>query len=211
MSLIKLFAKLPIDLGQGNLRHKTKAKLIAFEYIPKSFSDATALDLGCGDGYWSEKLKDLGYQTVSVDIKREYPNVDFDQPYKGTIFLDIDKKLPFPESSFDLTWCSEVIEHSENYKETLNEINRVLKPGGMYMITTPNSFFWLHYFLKLFGLSNKDWQNPGHQNFFNLKDVKKLFPNAEIRGYFPYLIFKFKIKYFISLLSPSFIIIGRKK
>jgi 2-polyprenyl-3-methyl-5-hydroxy-6-metoxy-1,4-benzoquinol methylase len=206
-----MLAKLPIDLGQGQFRHTTKAKLIAFNYVPKNTAAPTSLDVGCGDGYWSEKLKSIGYKTTSVDMNREYPNVDWETPYKDTVFIDLNKKLPFQDASFDLVWCSEVIEHLNNPKEVIKEIERVVKPGGKYILTTPNSFFWLYYFLKLFGFSHKDWQNAGHKHFFHMRDIRKLFPQSSIYGYFPYIIFKFKIKRFVSLLSPNFIIVGKKQ
>jgi len=210
LHIIKLLAKAPIDLGQGCFKHKTKAKLIAFSCVPACSSECKALDLGCGDGYWSEKLKAKGYEVVSVDQEREYPNVDSDHSYNPMVPADINKKLPFPDNSFDLVWCSEVIEHLKEHRLAIAEIRRVLKPGGTHILTTPNSYFWLYYFLKLFGLSHKDWQNEGHKNFFHVNDIKKLFPSAKIYGYFPYVILKFKIKRFINLLSPSFVIVGRK-
>lgn len=210
LPIIKLLAKAPVDLGQGTFKHKTKAKLIAFSYVPKCASKCAALDLGCGDGYWSEKLKAKGYKTISADQEREYPNVDSDYRYDSMVPTDLEKELPFPNNSFDLVWCSEVIEHLEKYRLAIAEIRRVLKPDGMYILTTPNSYFWLYYFLKLFGLSHKDWQNEGHKNFFHINDIKKLFPSAKIYGYFPYIILKFKIKRLIGLLSPSFVVIGKK-
>lgn len=48
------------------------------------------------------------------------------------------ENLPFPDKSFDLVTCTEVIEHLEHYRSTLRDINRVLKPGGNLVITTPN-------------------------------------------------------------------------
>lgn len=210
MSFIKTLAKLPIDLGQGQFRHTTKAKLIAFDGVPKNTAAHTALDVGCGDGYWSEKLKSIGYRTTSIDMNRAYPNVDWETPYKDTIFIDLNKKLPFQDASFDLIWCSEVIEHLENPQAIIKEIERMVKPGGKYILTTPNSFFWLHYFLKLFGFSHKDWQNEGHKHFFHIDDIQSLFPKASIYGYFPYIVFKFKIRHFVSLLSPNFVIVVEK-
>ena len=48
------------------------------------------------------------------------------------------ENLPFPDHSFDLVTCTEVVEHLEHYRSTLREINRVLKPGGTLVLTTPN-------------------------------------------------------------------------
>ena len=46
--------------------------------------------------------------------------------------------LPYADESFDLVTCSEVLEHVENYRAVLREIQRVLKPGGLMVVTTPN-------------------------------------------------------------------------
>src|SRR3989338_4612990 len=210
LPIIKLLSKIPVDLGQGSLKHKTKAKLIAFNHVPECVSKCVALDLGCGDGYWSGKLKAKGYETVSLDQEREHPNVDSDYRYDSMAPADLEKELPFPDSSFDLVWCTEVIEHLEKYRLAVTEIKRVLKPSGVCVLTTPNSYFWLYYFLRLFGLSHKDWQNEGHKNFFHINDIRRLLPSAKIYGYFPYIILKFKIKRLIGLLSPSFVVIYKK-
>lgn len=66
--------------------------------------------------------------------------------------------LPYTASSFDLVTATEVIEHLEHYRETLREFFRVLEPGGMCVLTTPNilnlnsrlRFLWFGYW-NLFG------------------------------------------------------------
>ena len=211
MSLIQLFSKLPIDLGQSEYKHKTKGKQIAFSNIPKCSQESKALDVGCGDGYWSEKMQQIGYNVTSIDQERTYPNVDSSHRYENMAPTNLNSTLPYKDNSFDFVWCSEVIEHLTNYKQTIQEIERILKPNGTYIITTPNSFFWLHYLLKIFGISNKDWQNKGHINFFHLSDIKHIFPKAQVFGYFPYTFIKFTIKSGIGLLSPTFVIAGKKQ
>jgi SAM-dependent methyltransferase len=81
--------------------------------------------------------------------------------------------LPYPDASFDLVTCSEVLEHVENYRAVLREIRRVLKPGGLMVVTTPNVLNMksrLRYlvcgFTNLFGplpVKNQDrFQTSGH-------------------------------------------------
>lgn len=46
--------------------------------------------------------------------------------------------LPYPDTHFDLVTFTEVAEHLENYRAIVREIYRILKPGGVVIITTPN-------------------------------------------------------------------------
>src|ERR1041385_1238715 len=59
-----------------------------------------------------------------------------DQP---VAIVDLNSQpLPFEDNRFALVTCAETIEHLENYRQTIREIYRVLKPGGVAVITTPN-------------------------------------------------------------------------
>lgn len=48
------------------------------------------------------------------------------------------EKLPYPDSTYDLVTCTEVLEHLEHYRETIRETYRVLKDDGVFILTTPN-------------------------------------------------------------------------
>ena len=54
--IVRALKKLPLDLGQYELRYTTKGKQIAFALVGRG-EGKKALDVGCRDGYWAEKLK----------------------------------------------------------------------------------------------------------------------------------------------------------
>jgi len=201
MKVLEILKRIPIDFGQGNLRKYTKGKLIALSLVP-NVKNKIALDVGCGEGEQTKWLENKGYRVVSIDKYKFYPQCQL---------VDIDQGLPFNDNTFDLIWCSEVIEHLINPQNAIKEFLRVTRPDGVLILTTPNSYFWLMEILYLFGLKPKKIQNPGHKHFFRLKDIKQLFPKAKIFGFFPYCLFKFKITHMIGLLSPTFIIFHIKK
>lgn len=197
MSIINLLKKLPIDLGQGNLRKKTKGKLIAQSLVPSAKKGMTALDVGCREGHQTQFLKDKGYKIVSIDIKKNIPEC---------IIMDANKKLKIGDNYFDLIWCSEVIEHLDNPSLTITEFRRILKSNGIMILTTPNSNCWFFRLSNLFGLKPEQLQRKDHKHFFSKKNINKLFPEAKIFGFFPYYIIKFKITKLVGFLSPTFII-----
>lgn len=51
---------------------------------------------------------------------------------------DLNASTPFPDESFDLIFAVEVIEHLENPRHVLRELHRLLTPGGVLVLTTPN-------------------------------------------------------------------------
>jgi SAM-dependent methyltransferase len=52
---------------------------------------------------------------------------------------DLNAPLPVPDASFDLIFAVEVIEHLENTRQVLRELYRLLAPGGVAILTTPNT------------------------------------------------------------------------
>ena len=191
-----------LDLGAGPSRHRTKGKLIAFNQARRFYRQGhQALDLGCGDGFWSEQLKSLGYQLTSVDQAKYYD---------GANVLNLENRLPFSDHSFDLIWSTEVLEHLWTPEKIILEIKRILKPDGYLILTTPNSHFWIYPILKLFGQTPQTLQNPDHKQFFHRSDIRRLFPRAQIYGFFPYFILKLTLSRprLVGYLSPTFVIVA---
>lgn len=91
------------------------------------------MDLACGDGRTTYILRGLGATVKPYDIMPEYCKLD-----GGAQFANIMEGLPIESESVDMVILQEVIEHLPNHLSALQEISRILKPGGELFITTPN-------------------------------------------------------------------------
>jgi 2-polyprenyl-3-methyl-5-hydroxy-6-metoxy-1,4-benzoquinol methylase len=111
------------------------------------------LDLGAGEGALSLRLKDLGYDLLSVDIDKEsykckeikFEQVNFDSQ------LEIEKFKVKYKNYFDVVIGIEVIEHIENQWEYVRLLKFLLKSGGLMIVSTPNITSWysrIHFFFK---------------------------------------------------------------
>jgi SAM-dependent methyltransferase len=105
------------------------------EFIRSSFrlygKRGYLLDLGCGIKPFKEVYQHYAESSVGIDVAQtphETQHVD--------VFYD-GKKIPFPDSVFDYVLCTEVMEHVSEPDDFLKEIYRVLKPGGILIMTIP--------------------------------------------------------------------------
>jgi 2-polyprenyl-3-methyl-5-hydroxy-6-metoxy-1,4-benzoquinol methylase len=194
--IVRTLKKLPLDFGQYELRYTTKGKRIAYELVGAG-GGKKALDVGCRDGYWSEKLKEKGYAVVSCDIEPHYA---------GALRMDANRELPFADNEFDLIWCAEVIEHLLTPPLTIAEFKRVLKPEGIVVMTTPNQGFWIFRLIERLGISMATIENEEHHFFFTYADMRKLLGPCDLYGYFPYLLLKFRVVATAPLLSPTIVL-----
>jgi ubiquinone/menaquinone biosynthesis C-methylase UbiE len=94
------------------------------------------LDIGCGGGLLMRHLLSLGLEVVGTDISKvavESLRRRGFEAYTGAA-----EQLPFPDQSFDFITSCDVIEHLFDQDSHLCEVRRVLRPGGVYYIQTPN-------------------------------------------------------------------------
>lgn len=98
------------------------------------------LVVGCGFGFDEKNIKSIfaDVDLWSVDISEEMLRRAVASQSPSHFSLSMAEKLPFPDNSFDRVVSREVIEHVVNPKAMLREIYRVLKPGGIAVITTEN-------------------------------------------------------------------------
>lgn len=108
---------------------------------------AKILDMGAGQGALSARLYDLGYSITAADTNDDdysvsgrdidYQHINFDD--EGDIKRFVDEN----ESKFDCVCGVEVIEHVENPWAYVRSLTKLVKKGGLILITTPNITSWL--------------------------------------------------------------------
>src|SRR6478609_10991689 len=96
------------------------------------------MDFGAGTGQFTIRLRDSGrYRSVTgADL---FPRGDAVPPDIRWVQGDLNERLPLGDGSFDLIVAAEVIEHLENPRAMCREIFRLLRPGGRFVVSTPNN------------------------------------------------------------------------
>jgi len=108
------------------------------------------LDIGCGGGILSEKLKRLGANVTGIDASKSSIDIAKDHAKKSRLNIDykcittselLETKQQKGLKKFDIVVASEVIEHVNNRKLFLSDISNLCCSGGLVVFTTINNSF----------------------------------------------------------------------
>lgn len=146
-----------------------------------SFNYQTIIDVGCGDGGIFSLTKN-GCDYTGVDISATQLAA-FKHEIRGRkikkkprlIQADVTRKIPCKDSVFDAALVCDSLEHFLNPVVALNEIKRVVKPGGRIIFSIPNEelFQLVRFFTARF-----PFRSPDHIFSIKVKDIKKYFPKV---------------------------------
>lgn len=171
----------------------------------ETLKDKVVLEIGCGSGRFTEVLLKYGAKVVSVDMsiavianKKNFPISD-----RHFIIQADMNKLPFKDNVFDLIVCIGVLQHTPDTFESINNSQRVLKPGGTYVIDHYTHTL-SHYtktttlFRKFIASYDKDKKYQIIENLF-----KFFYPiHFKIRKFYFYKFFFLEYLRFMSILKP---------
>jgi ubiquinone/menaquinone biosynthesis C-methylase UbiE len=103
------------------------------------------LVVGCGTGIEAGQLaRAFSANTIGIDVGQEF-QFEHDVAAPAKLMTMDAQRLEFPPQSFDMVYCFHALEHMPDPVLALREMARVLRPGGLYLLGTPNKSRLLGY------------------------------------------------------------------
>lgn len=160
------------------------------------------LDVGCATGLLLEEAKSIGMTVVGIDISADAVSYcrSKGQAVINTTLPEFSKeKIP----AFDIITACEVIEHEYDPIMMIKSAYYLLKPSGIFVVTTPN---FNTFYRKLFGGRWVGYQHPEHLWFYTPQTISDAFSragftNVSIRSDFPR---KYELSYAFRRLGEYF-------
>lgn len=149
-----------------------KSHLARYEFAAGLVKDKIVFSLACGVGYGEYLLLTKGKAKVvlGVDLSPEainYARANYQAANLSFLLADV-LKSGLAENSADVIISFETIEHIKDHNKFLSELKRILKPGGLLILSTPNkasSFKSLFSFRPI---------NPSHVREYRKKSLEKM-------------------------------------
>ena len=131
------------------------------------------LDVASGEGYGSHLLSKLAASVVGADISSDavaHASKQYANKYLRYVVADC-THIPEPDASFDLIVSFETIEHMTEHEAFMCEVDRLLAPGGMFIISSPNRPAYS--------------EKTGYKNEFHVKELDHAELKALLDPHFP--------------------------
>ena len=167
--LIK-FLLLPLWIVSGLKREADYLRFMTLAREPVG----TLLDVGCGGGRFLNRMKRRGWKVEGTDFD-EQATKKVSARYGIKTHVGDLAQCRLPANSFDVIAMSQAIEHLYDPQTTLLECLRILKPGGLLVMTTPNVSSMG---ANEFGASWRGWEAPRHLHLFSVDALQRLTQRA---------------------------------
>jgi 2-polyprenyl-3-methyl-5-hydroxy-6-metoxy-1,4-benzoquinol methylase len=179
-------------------RERKAAKVIAIlSDAVGALDELDLLDIGCSTGLMTNLYARHFRTAIGTDI--DLPALEFavQNPETSNVSWSMmdSQRLGFPDDSFDVVTCTHIYEHVPDAQALMDEIHRVLKPGGVCFFSAGNRFSWMepHYQLPLLSVVPKEiahWYlrilgrgNHYYETHRSLGGLKKLVRRFELDDY----------------------------
>jgi 2-polyprenyl-6-hydroxyphenyl methylase/3-demethylubiquinone-9 3-methyltransferase len=123
---------------------RRRVETLVDEFLPgEVVHGKEVLDVGCGLGFFSERLHEKGAQVTACDLGPSLVEATRRRVGCAAEVADaLGLVAHFGPASFDIVLSSECIEHTPNPSEAVRQMGAILRPGGLLSLSTPNIVWW---------------------------------------------------------------------
>lgn len=176
---------------EGFFKDLEQYRFEKLDYLPKvvdfsKYNNKNILEIGCGAGIDLKKFAEKGAKVTGVDLAEKSielakKNFAFDQ-LDGDLRVMNGERLEFDDDSFDVIYAHGVIQYTASDEKMIDEIFRVLKPGGEAIMMVYNRYSWLNLMSKLFKteLEHEDAPVLNKYSIWQMKKMLHKFPYVKI-------------------------------
>ena len=142
--------------------HQIETPPYRFKWVlEKASGEGKSLDIGCNNGSLAYLLNMKGFEVIGLDVGDKLLAKCVENVPEGKFIKAFaDQEIPFPSNHFQIVTALEVLEHVQNPEKMVQEMVRVLKPGGKLMATVP---------------VGKAYDCPQHLRYFDFYKLGELF------------------------------------
>jgi 2-polyprenyl-3-methyl-5-hydroxy-6-metoxy-1,4-benzoquinol methylase len=168
-----------------------RLEILFDDFLPHDLQGKTLLDAGSGTGWFSQRAVKQGADVTSLDVGENILGQVAKKCETQRIVGNI-CQMDFHAESFDIVLSSEVLEHTNNPRQALHELQRVLKKEGTLVLTVPNRI-WKFAVILANLLKIRPYE--GYENWLGWFQLKRWLAEenleiVEIRGFhlFPFIL-----------------------
>lgn len=158
------------------------------EVAARSTGSRAYLDVGCAMGFYVERFAALGWEAHGIDVS---PYAIEQGRLRGVDRLAVAEAdgLPYPDERFDFVTAIDVVEHldEETAEGMAAELRRVLRPGGIAFVATPNFRSNQYWNVYTPGFEDADTTHVNYQSIESLRALFADFSACDIYGHTPFV------------------------
>jgi SAM-dependent methyltransferase len=153
----------------------------------------TILENGCGVGMYVQRLQLFGGKVFGLEV--DFERARQAREHSRLVVNAAGEDLPYPSGSFDLVLSHEVLEHVQDDRQAVEEIVRVLRPGGRLVLFVPNrgypfethGIYWRGKYqfgnIPLVNYLPRRWRDrlAPHVRIYTRRDLEKVFAGLPVR------------------------------
>lgn len=163
-----------VEAREAPVRERVMAERL--QWVQRFIASGRLLELGCAEGTFLKLAARAGFHAHGIEpdpvtsaLARQCPDIVV---FPGTL-----ADAQYPAASFDVIVLFHVLEHLDSPRRTLHELHRLLRPGGILVIETPNiASLWFY-------LLGRRWRQfiPDHYYFFSPATLTRLLEESGFR------------------------------